>query len=247
MSQAVHCSQHHAEAVEQRHTYTQLIILGESHVLAGKVSVVRYSVVSKHHTLGETCCTAGVLHVAHVVATHLFLHLVQSLVLHVLSQQQQLGCVIHTAILLHTNVNHVLQVWESLTVQVSALASLQLRQHCVGHIYVVTVPCTIGDTQHLHVRVLTQILQFVLLVVGVHRHKHRTNLSRSVEECQPVGHVSSPYTHVRSLLHANRDKTLGQIIYTLVEFAPGKSQVAVAVNYIFLIRSSLSPVLQPFA
>ena len=86
--QAVHRGQHHAKAVEQRHTYAELIVLRKSHVLACKVSVVGYTVVSQHHALGESRGTTGVLHVAHVVAGHLGLHLVQLLVVHVLSQQQ---------------------------------------------------------------------------------------------------------------------------------------------------------------
>ena len=245
--QAVHSGQHHAEAVEQRHAHAELVVLCKSHVLACKVSVVGYTVVSQHHALGESGCSAGVLHVAHVVAGHLGLHLVQGVVFHVLSQQQQLGGVKHAAILLHTYIYHVLKVWKLLRVQVSALAGLQLGQHGVGHVYVVTVPCAVGDTQRVHIRVFTQILQLVLLVVGVHRYQHGANLSCSVEECEPVGHVGGPYTHVRSLLHANRYQAFGQIIHALVEFAPRKAQVAVAIYYIFLIGSSLSPVLQPLS
>ena len=64
--------------------------------------------MGKHHTLRETCGTAGVLHIAHIVAAYLFLHLVQCLVLYVLTQQQQLSGVVHTTILLHTDVNHIL-------------------------------------------------------------------------------------------------------------------------------------------
>ena len=203
VGQTVHSSQHHTKAVEQRHAYAELIVLSKAHVLACKESVVGNVIVSKHHSLGESRCTAGVLHVHRVVTANVSLHLQQHLVFNVLSQQQQLGRVEHSAILLHTYINHVLKVWESLRVQMSALACLQLWQHGVGHVYVVTVPCTVGDAQRVHVRVLTQILQLVLLVVGVHRYQHRTNLSRSVEECKPVGHVCGPDTYVRSLLYSD--------------------------------------------
>ena len=246
VSQAVHRGQHHTKAVEQGHAYTQFIILCKAHILAGKVTIVRNAVVRQHHTLGETCGTAGVLHVAHIVAAHLLLHRVQCLVIDILTQQQQLGGVIHTAILLHTYIYYVLKVRESLAVQMSALASLQLWQHGVGHIHIVTIPCTIGNAQHFHIRVLTQILQLVLLVVGVHRYQHGTNLSSSIQEGEPVGHISSPDTHIRALLNADRYQALGQIIHTLVKLAPGKAQVSIRIYYVFLIRSSLSPVLQPF-
>ena len=178
--QTVHCSQHYAEAVEQWHTHAELVVLGEAHIFSGKVSVVRNAVVRQHHTLGKTCGTAGVLHVTNIVAIHLLLHFVQRLVLHVLTKQQQLCGIVHAAILLHTYINDVLQERETLAVQVAALAGLQFRQHGVGHVHIVTIPCAISDTQHLHVRVLTQILELVLLVVGVHCYQHRTYLGRSV-------------------------------------------------------------------
>ena len=220
VGQAVHRGQHHAEAMEQGHTDAQLVVLGESHILAGEVTIVRDAEVGQHHTLGETRGAAGVLHVADVIATHVFLHLVQSLVFDILAQEQQLGGVVHAAIFLHADIDDVLQIGETLTVQITAFAGLQLGQHGVGHIYIVTVPCAVGDTQHFHIGVLTQILQFVLLVVGVHRHQHGANLGGGIEKGEPVGHVGGPDAHIRAFLHANGYQTLGQVVHTLVELLP---------------------------
>ena len=99
----------------------------------------------------------------------------------------------------------------------TALASLQFGQHGVGHIDVVAIPCTIGNAEHLHIRVLTEILQFVLLIVGVYRYKHGTNLGGSIKEGEPVGYIGGPDTHIRAFLHTYGNQTLGKIIHTLIE------------------------------
>ena len=182
--------------MEQRHTDAEFVILCKAHVLTRKVTVVGNTEMRQHHTLGETCRTTRVLHVADVVAGHLALHLEQCLVLHVLSQQQEFCSVEHAAIFLHTDKHHVLHVRETLTVQMAALTVLQFGQHRIGHIHVVTVPRTVGNTEGMHVGVLTQILQLILLVVRVHSHQHSTNLSRCIKERQPVWHIRSPDTDI---------------------------------------------------
>ena len=182
--------------MEQRHTDTELVILREAHILAREVAVVRNAVVRQHNALGESRGATGVLHVADIVARHLALHLIQRLVLNVLSQQQQLSGIIHTTIFLHTDVDNALQIREALAVQMTALAGLQFGQHRICHVDIITVPCSVCNTQNLHIGVLTQILQFVLFVVGVYRHKYGTYLGGSVEEGQPVGHIGGPDTDV---------------------------------------------------
>ena len=225
--QTVHRSEHHTEAVEQRHTDAQFVVLGEAHILTCKIAVVGNAVMSEHHALGETCGTTGILHIADIVAVNLTLHLQKGLVLDVLTQQQQLGRIEHTAIFLHTYIYYILQVGELLAVQVAAFAGLQLRQHLIGHIDIVTVPRTIGDTERVHIRVLTQILQLVLLVTGVYRNQDGTNLGGSIEEGQPVGHIGCPDADVRAFLDTDGDQTFGQIIDTFVELRPSKSEVTV--------------------
>ena len=196
MGQTVHCGQYHSETVEQRHADTEFVILSESHVFTCEETVVRNTEVCKHNTLWKACGSTGVLHVTYIIAANLLLHLVECIVLHILSKQQQFGGVKHSAILLHSDINYVLQIWETLAVQMSALACLQLWQHGVGHVYIVTVPCTIGNAENLHVGVLTQILKLVLLVVGVYSHQNGTNLCCGIEEGEPVGHIGSPDTYV---------------------------------------------------
>ena len=53
--------------------------------------------------------------------------------------------------LLLTNINHILHAWETLAHKVSALACFKLRQHLIGHIHVVTVPCAVYDAQSVHI------------------------------------------------------------------------------------------------
>ena len=108
-------------------------------------------------------------------------------------------------------------------------------------------PCTVGDTEGVHVRVLTEILQLTLLVVRVHRHQHGTDLGSGIEERQPVGHVRRPDTHVRASLHTDGDQSLGEVVHSLVELAPGEAQVTVTIDDIFFIGRSLSPVFKPLA
>ena len=79
----------------------------------------------------------------------------------------------------------------------------------------------------MHVGVLAEILQLVLLVVRVHRHQHGTNLRRCIEERQPVRHVRSPDTHVRTFLHTDGNQTLGEVIDALIKLTPSEAQVAV--------------------
>ena len=110
--QTVHRGQHHTEAVEQRHTDAEFVVLGKAHVLACEVTIIADTIVRQHHTLGKSCRSAGILHVAHIVAVHLALHLLKGLIFDVLSQQQQLGRIEHTAILLHTYIYYILQVRE---------------------------------------------------------------------------------------------------------------------------------------
>ena len=99
----------------------------------------------------------------------------------------------------------------------------------------------------MHIGVLTEILQLVLLVVGVHRHQHGTDLGGGVEEGQPVGHVCSPDTYVRAFLHTNGNQALGEVVYTLIELTPSKAEVTVAVDDVFFVWGCLSPVFEPLS
>ena len=225
--QTVHRSQHHTEAVEQGHTDTKLVFRSKAHILTCEKAIISNTIVSEHDALGEARSTRGVLHVAHIVAVDVLLHLFKRLVLDILSEEQQLSRVVHAAIFLHADVNHVLQIGEAFAVQMATLAGLQLGQHGVGHIDIVTVPRSVGDAKNLHVGVFAQILQLVLLVVGVHRYQHGTNLSCGIEEGEPVRNIRRPDAYVRAFLHTNGYQALGQVVNTLVELAPCEAKVAV--------------------
>ena len=82
--------------MEQGYADAQLVVLCEAHVLAGEVSVVGDVEVREHYSFRESRSTTGILHVADVVAADILLHLVEFLVLNILSEQQQFGGVVHT-------------------------------------------------------------------------------------------------------------------------------------------------------
>src|SRR5690606_35911834 len=107
--EAAHGGQHHTETVEQWHTDTAFIIRRKLHVHTGKVTVVDDVVVGEHHPFGKTCRPGGVLHVDHVVAAGKRTQSPELVVRHALPQQQHLGGVVHAAVLLLSDVDHILQ------------------------------------------------------------------------------------------------------------------------------------------
>ncbi len=143
------------------------------------------------------------------------------------------------------DVHDVLHVRETFAVQVAALAVLQFRQHLVGHVDVVALPCSVRDAERMHIGVLAEILQLVLLVVGVHGDEHRTDLRGGVEEGEPIRHVRRPDTHVTALLHTDGDQAFRQVVHTFVEDLPCETEVAVRIDDIFLIWGFLRPILEP--
>ena len=113
--------------MEQGHTDAEFVVSRKAHILTSEVAIVGNTIVRQHDPLGESRGTAGILHVTDIVAGHVLLHLVQRIVLYILSQQEQFGGIIHTSIFLHANIYHTLQEGETLTVQVSTLTGFQLR------------------------------------------------------------------------------------------------------------------------
>ena len=67
VSDCRHDSQYHAEAVEERHRYAQLVLRGELHAVADGFAVVDYVVVGQHNAFRETGGAGSVLHVDYVV------------------------------------------------------------------------------------------------------------------------------------------------------------------------------------
>jgi len=85
VSEAVHRGEHHAEAVEQGHATTELVIGGKLHVLTGEETVVGDVVVGKHYSFRESGCARSVLHVYHIVAAYLAFELIQTGIFHVIA------------------------------------------------------------------------------------------------------------------------------------------------------------------
>ena len=246
MGEAVHRGQHHAEAVEERHAHAELVVACELHVFAGEETVVGDIIMSKHHALREAGCARGVLHVHHVVASHFLLGFDEFFVLDVASEKEDFGGVVHPAILFLPDVDDVLHLREAFAFQIAALASSQFGKHGIDHVHeIVAAPVAVHDAQGVHVRVLAKVFQFGLLVVGVYRYRHGTNLGTGVEEGEPVGHVSCPDAHVRTAFHADGEEAFRHVIDPFVELAPREAQVAVGIDDVFFVGGGFCPMLQP--
>ena len=245
--QAVHRGQHHAEAVEQGDADAELVFLRELHVLARQEAVVGDVVVGQHDALGEARGAAGVLHVHHVVARHLRLQLFQPRGVHVVAQQEQLVGGVHAAVFLLAHVDHVAHLGEAFAPQVPALAGAQFGQHRVGHLDEVAVLLAVDDAEGVHVRVLAEVFQFCLFVIGVDRHIHGPYLGAGIEQGEPVGHVGGPDAHVRAAGDADGDEPARHVVHAPVELAPREAQVAVGVDDVFFVRGGHGPMFQPLA
>jgi len=248
VSEAVHGSQYHTEAVEERHAHAKLVVACELHVLAGEETVVRYIIMSEHYAFRESGRARGVLHVHYIVASHFFLGFDEFFVLDVASEEENLSRIVHTPVLFLSDVDDILHPRETFALQVAALAGLQLGEHGVDHIdEVIAAAVAVHDTEGVHVRILAEVFQFRLLVVGVYRHRHGPNLGTGIKEGQPVGHVSCPDAYMGSFFHSDGKQSFGHVVHTFVELAPSEAQVAVRVNDVFFIGSGRSPMLQPVA
>ena len=99
----------------------------------------------------------------------------------------------------------------------------------------------------MHIGVLAQVLQLILLVVGVYGNADRAYLGAGVQERKPVRHVLCPQTYVCSFGNTYCNKAACHVIDPLVELFPGKTEVAVRVDNVFFVRGHLSPMLKPIA
>ena len=247
MCQAVHGGQYHSETMEQRYTDTQFVVGGEFHVFSCQKSVVGDVVVGQHDAFGESRSARGVLHVHGVVAVYLLFGPCQFLVVHVVSQQQNLCRVVHSSVFFLSDVNHVAHVGEALAFHVSPFKEFQFGQHGVRHFHEVAVFFPVDDTQRMHVGVLTKILQFRLLVVRVDGDCYGPDFGTGIQKGQPVGYVAGPDAHVRVFLHSDGQQAFGHTVHPFVELFPGEAQVAVGIYDVFFVRSHFRPMLQPVA
>ena len=129
----------------------------------------------------------------------------------------------------------------------TALTLTQLRQHGVGHIHVVALPCAVCKAEGMHIGVLAQILQLILFVIGVYSNAYGTYLGAGIQEREPIGHILSPKTHMSALGYADCYQTAGHIIDPLIELLPCETQVTVRIYYVFPVRRYLCPMLKPIA
>ena len=95
-------------------------------------------------------------------------------------------------------VDYILHIREALAFQMSALAGFQFRQHGVGHLYEVAVFLAVDDTERVHIRILAQVLQFGLFIVGVYRYINGAYFGAGILQCQPVRYVCRPDADVCS-------------------------------------------------
>ena len=144
-------------------------------------------------------------------------------------------------------IHYISHVRKTFTLQMSAFTGFQFGKHCIGHLHKVTVLLAIHDTKRMHIRVLAKILQLRLFIVRIYSNIYRTDLRTSIQQCQPIGNISRPDTHMGTTFHPNGDKPFRHIIHTTVQLTPGKTEIAVGINDIFLIGSLFSPVLEPLS
>ena len=97
----------------------------------------------------------------------------------------------------------------------------------------------------MNIGVLYQEFQFILFVVRIHCDGNSPNLGSCIKESQPVGDIGCPDTDMCAMLDSDRQHSFSHPVYTVVEFFPGETQVAIRVNQIFFIRDGFGPVLQP--
>ena len=152
MCKAVHSRQNDPETVEQRNAYAQLVLRSKLHMLTCKEAVVSYIIMCKHHTLRKSCRSGCVLHVHHIMAAHLRLCLHEVVVIDIASQKQDFCSIIHTAIFLLSDVDHILHAREPLALEITSLAGPEFRKHGIDHIHIiVTTSVSIHDTESVHV------------------------------------------------------------------------------------------------
>ena len=62
----------------------------------------------------------------------------------------------------------------------SSFAGFQFRKHGVGHLYKVAVFFAVDNAERMHIRVLAQVFQFGLFIVGIYRYVDCTYLRAGI-------------------------------------------------------------------
>ena len=105
----------------------------------------------------------------------------------IVSQEQDFGGVVHPPVLLLSYVDYILHVGEAFALQMSALAGFQFRQHGIGHLHEVAVFFAVDDAERVHIRVLAQVFQFGLFVIGVYRYVDGAYFGAGVQQVSQSG------------------------------------------------------------
>ena len=169
------------------------------------------------------------------------------LVRHMLAQQHYLLGGEHTAVLLLSDVDHILEEREGLGFKMSPLVVVHLGHQSLGHGHIVVVPVAVGEAQGGYVRLLHKVLKLVKLVHCVHCYKDCTDPGTGEEEGKPVRHIGCPHSYVVAPLYSYSQKSLCQKVHTVVELGIGKAQVPVRVDQELVLRVFFSLVSEHLA
>ena len=99
----------------------------------------------------------------------------------------------------------------------------------------------------MDIGILYQKLQLVLFIVRVDGNGYGSDFGGSIKKCQPVGYIRCPDTDMGAVFDTDREHTFCHPVDTFVEFFPCKTQVAVGINQVFLVRRRFGPMFQPLA
>ena len=97
----------------------------------------------------------------------------------------------------------------------------------------------------MHIGVLAEIFELRLLVIGIYGHSHRTDLRTCIKKCEPVRYITCPYSHMGTSFDSYCKETLGHVVYTFIEPAPCKTEIAVRIDYILFVRGGFGPMFKP--
>ena len=152
-----------------------------------------------------------------------------------LSQQDELGHAIAAAVLFGAHVDDVLQMRETLGVEMPSGGREHFGNQLMHDIQIVDIAVAIDDAQGLHVGLFQHIAHLMALVHGIHGNQHDADLGGGVHEGQPVGDITCPNAQVIARLEADGQKAAGQIVGTLVEIAIGPAQAAVGIDHELMV------------
>ena len=92
------------------------------------------------------------------------------------------------------------------------------------------------DKQVLGFRLLEQVGQLILAVVGVYGEQNGPDFGRGEHQGHPVGHVVGPQGHLVAFFNAQAHQSLGQFIHRVFKFRPCLAVVAVHIDHRVSIR-----------